>query len=378
MSSMKSIGLKLELLANGVNFDADFLSEYSARDDLIEKRRAYGTGDDKLAIRTQKTPQEIILEGGIISAANFSQNSRWRLIFDEGDFAVTDGKDRHAVRFPERPRCYGERLSNGDLLEQVLTVYGDSTLGLFSPGHCYYFNSDRECRFCSLGTARKTVSDHRMKILPELALEAVSTAVNLEPDRFRRVLLNGGTLPDYDKGWMYHLDIIRAIRSACNVHSLRSQLISMPPRNLKLLRDFAPIGTSLAMSIEIFDKKIFEEVCPGKAQDYGREKFIDAFRHAVDALGHGNVYAGLVAGLEPLDSILEGIEFFGEIGVVPAVAVFHPDAGSKYSNYPRPDSKFLTAVGQAMSRVYERNQFLPFIEGSGRNSLDTEAYLQGF
>ncbi|MNR46163.1 hypothetical protein D3C85_1650940 [compost metagenome] len=87
---------------------------------------------------------------------------------------------------------------------------------------------------------------------------------------------------------------------------------------------------------------------------------------------------GLVAGMEPLESIIEGIEYFGNMGIVPAVAVFHPDAGSQYSGKTRPSIDFLLTLGQKMSEIYRREGFRPLIEGSGRNSLDTEAYLGGF
>lgn len=373
-----SVDLKLRVLSQGVSFGDGFLDAYESRLDLIEKRRAYGTGDAVLDVRARRAPQEILLPGDIICAANYNPDSPWRLIHADGEFQLSDGAVVHRVSFPRRPLCYGEKLSNGDVVERVVTAYGDSTLGIFSPGHCYYFNTGRECRFCSLGAARDGSDLHRMGIRGDLALEAVRMACELEPDRYRRVLLNGGTISDYDKGMLLHLEVLQGVSAVCEAKGLRSSLISMPPMDFALLKRLPTVCDSLAMSLEVFDPRLFEETCPGKAQDYGRDRFLEAFAEAVEVLGHGNVYAGFVAGLEPLDSLLEGMEYFSRMGVVPAVAVFHPDAGSHFSRRPRPDAAFLRKVGLAMSDIYEHNGFVPFIEGSGRNSLDTEAYLRGF
>ena len=105
---------------------------------------------------------------------------------------------------------------------------------------------------------------------------------------------------------------------------------------------------------------------------------IESYKIAVEVLGKGNVYAGLIAGLEPLESLIEGMEFFADLGVVPAVAVFHRDAGSEMNEHPRPSPEMIWATGEHMSKIYVKHSFTPFIPNSGRNSLDTEAYLEGF
>jgi biotin synthase-related radical SAM superfamily protein len=174
------------------------------------------------------------------------------------------------------------------------------------------------------------------------------------------------------------LDLLERVKEYNLQSTLDYHLISMPPKDFRLFDRFKKNGNNMSMSIEVFNPILFNEVCPGKSRDYTRELFLSAFEAAVEVLGRGNVYAGFVAGMEPLESIIEGIEFFGEMGVVPAVAVFHPDAGSQYSNRQRPSIDFLKKVGKTMSDIYHREGFQPLIEGSGRNSLDTEAYLGGF
>lgn len=374
--TMRPVELKLELLSNGISYGDGFLEQYGRDVTSIEKRRAYGSGD--LSIVGKRVPQEAIIGKGIISALNHSHASPWVLEYDGNVPVVRKGTDSYEVDFPARPSFYGRTLSCGTPWERVGTVYGDTTLGVFTPGHCYYFNNDLQCRFCSLGPARKTVSDHLMTIRPEKAAEAIEFAVNAEPGRFRHALINGGNIRNYDKGFSRQVEVHRAIAQLGLPPEIERHLITMPPKDHGLFAEFAQLGGTLAMSLEIFDPKLFEVICPGKHEHYGREHFLRAYRTAVSTIGRGNVYAGLVAGLEPLESIVEAIEFFGDLGVVPAVAVFHPDENSHFASHPRPSVEFLQRVGEAMSRVYARNGYRAFITDSGRNALDTEAYRQEF
>ncbi|KNH24433.1 biotin synthase [Pseudomonas syringae] len=375
---VEAVSLKLELLCKGVSFTREFLEYYQVRTDHIEKRRAYGTGDSIILNSSTRTPQEIILDGQIIAAANYNPYSVYRIALEQETPVLKHGNRTVRITFPSRPRSYGKYLSNGELFEQHITIYGNSTLGIFSPGHCYYFNDGTECKFCSLGSARETLSDHKMRIKGDVAGEAVATAIKEEDGRYKRVLLNGGTIPNYDKGYSIHMDLLERVKDTNLQSSLEYHLISMPPKDFRLFDRFKKIGNNMSMSLEVFNPDLFSEVCPGKARDYTRERFFAAFEAAVDVLGRGNVYAGFVAGMEPLESIIEGIEYFGDMGVVPAVAAFHPDAGSQYSNRQRPSVDFLIKLGKKMSEIYCREGFQPLIEGSGRNSLDTEAYLGGF
>jgi hypothetical protein len=281
----------------------------------------------------------------------------------------------HPIRFPSMPLAYGTRLSNGARLETIATVYGDRTLGFFNPGHCYYFNDERECKFCSLGPARKSISDHAMKLVHSLASEATMIAIRAEPKRIKRVLLNGGNVRNYDKGFRAHVDMLNALSNALGElgrQDIDRHLISMPPVDFDLFFELAKTVDTLAMSLEIADPDLFSRVCPGKAQDYGRARFMESYRVAVDALGFGNVYVGLVLGLEPYGRVIDLLTQFAEMGVVPALAVFHPGRGSKFEYHPRPMAEDIMRVAEAVSHIFSKYSFRPFIKGSGRNSIDSE------
>lgn len=370
--------LKAELLVEGINYDDEFIEEYSKMDDFLEKRRAYGNSDERMFSKEIKVPQEIILPEGIVVAVNQRNNAKWNIIHDNGMFYITNNIETIPVEFPQRPNFYDSKMDDGTSVSRIVTLYGNATLGVFSPGHCYFWAKGDECKFCSLQPTRNIQADHEMFIKPERAKEAIRKALETEEERVHHFLLNGGTISNYDHGFSRHLDVMEAVSELNMPSHIEKHLISMPPKNFSLFERLAKTKATIAMDIEIYNKDLFDEICPGKSKDYGRERFFEAFKAAVDYLGKGNVYCGFVGGLEPVESLAEGMYELGEMGVVPAVNIFHNDPGSQFASRKRPTLEEVRKIGYHMSVVYDKYNFKPFIKNTGRNSLDTEAYLKCF
>ncbi len=77
-------------------------------------------------------------------------------------------------------------------------------------------------------------------------------------------------------------------------------------------------------------------VCPGKSEitinEYGK-----VIEYAVKVFGEGNVSSWLIAGLEPVESTIQGIDFIIEHGGIPFLAVFRPLVGSAFEKLPPPE-----------------------------------------
>lgn len=174
--------LKVDILCSGVFYDEPFLAEYEQRDDLIGKRRAYGASD-MANFGSRKVPQEILFEDGTIVAVNFRPRGRYTLVFRDGlPYIVSPTGTSYSVTFPTEPKSYDMELSNGQRFKEIATYYGNSTLGFFNPGHCYYFDDGTECRFCSLGPAREE-TNHVMKVMPKLADEVIGLSIKHDGNR---------------------------------------------------------------------------------------------------------------------------------------------------------------------------------------------------
>jgi biotin synthase-related radical SAM superfamily protein len=77
-------------------------------------------------------------------------------------------------------------------------------------------------------------------------------------------------------------------------------------------------ATEIKINIESFDNEIFERICP----DLDYELILDMLDEAVGIFGRGRVATNIIIGIgESDENVLEGIEHFASMGVVPGLRV---------------------------------------------------------
>ena len=153
----------------------------------------------------------------------------------------------------------------------------------------------------------------------------------------------------------------------------------MPPKDYKKLEILKTAGLdSIAYDLELFNENLFKYYCPGKQEFFGYSNFLPAVENALKIFGKNNVKVGFVGGLEPVESLQEGMELFSSRGASIAINVFHPDPKTPLGNYARPTVDYLKAMVKAQRDVYNKYNVEPvFPVGGRRSSLDTEVY-RGF
>jgi hypothetical protein len=220
-------------------------------------------------------------------------------------------------------------------------------LAVYPAKVCEYWlaKPDREnCKFCSVGL-NLGGDDAEEKKVQEVV--EVAAAARDESD-ITYVDFNTG----HYEGETY-LDIlepyIRAVKEAtgCLIG------IQTPPHSdLSRYDRLRAIGVNrVSFCFEIFDPRIFEEICPGKARLYGLQRYLNAVEHCA-RLGRS---AGLsfdpwtsngeiVAGLEPPESSIRAIRWIAGVGAIPTVPVFRPLAGTDYEYAPPPRTEDMIPV----------------------------------
>jgi hypothetical protein len=92
------------------------------------------------------------------------------------------------------------------------------------------------------------------------------------------------------------------------------------------------------MNIELWDKNIYQTICPGKANNSGGwDHWLKAIEYAVGVFGFGRVRSNIVAGLEPKLKTLEGVEWFSSHGVVCLPGAWCPNPGSALEGHRTPE-----------------------------------------
>ncbi|HEY1353494.1 MAG TPA: radical SAM protein, partial [Ktedonobacteraceae bacterium] len=237
----------------------------------------------------------------------------------------------------------------------LLTSTGGSSLAFFTPATCYYFHDGHECRFCSLQPNRSAHQSFVQTISPTLAASVLKIALHTGAPLLKQIMLVGGNVSAYDRGFRRHLDIATFLereQSSLPVgQRLETHIATMPPTDFGLFSTLDGLHARVTMNMEVFDERLFEIICPGKARFYGRRRLLEALEYAANTVSGRRVHSILIAGLEPVDSTIAGIRFLASIGVTPIVNVFHNDRGSHYEHHPRPSYDALLDIACALQEV---------------------------
>lgn len=364
--------VKVAILAHGVNFPLDVFG--SVPRPFYDNQYVYGrTSRDVL--RSHRLPQILKLGEGVVSAVLRRQTTPWSLRVDEDQvWLAKAGKDVRIAELPERPAYFGQTLSNGQRSEDFIAVAGEATPGFFLYPDCHYFSAGVPCGFCSLRHARKTAGKEMASDFP---LDVVAEATRL----FQRtpwreipiISITTGTFPDNDEGARFTSRVVQAIYSALEP-KIPIHVLTMPPDSMDLIALYREAGaTSVAFNVEVFDRRLFNEVCPGKERFYGYEKLLSALEHAVKVFGDYRAFCGFVWGLEPEQSLLEGYRWCLDRGISVSSNVFHADQGSVFARREHPTEDYVLRLCQAQSELYqhfpEARTIFPM---SMRSTLDWE------
>ncbi len=108
-----------------------------------------------------------------------------------------------------------------------------------------------------------------------------------------------------------------------------------PHRDLKRYDRLREIGVNrVSFCFEIFDRELFEEICPGKHAEYGLDYYLEAIRYCATLAGTGRAdepwvtNGEIIAGLEPPESSIRAIDWITSVGAIPTVCVFRPLVGT--------------------------------------------------
>ncbi|MDO8670976.1 MAG: hypothetical protein Q7O66_06040 [Dehalococcoidia bacterium] len=212
---------------------------------------------------------------------------------------------------------------------------------------CEYFTTGDECKFCNLNATYDDAASafgvrHAKTINLDDTVEAFKIIASSMPPLIEGRLVMGG-FSDSDKEMKVHLGFIEQLAKATSYmpnHGISTQ----PPTRatLQRLKD-AGIST-INMNMEVWDRRLFEEICPGKASYRGYDHYLETFQDAVEVFGWGSVGTNLIGGVtllpidghrtwqEARDSTIEGVQWLIKHGVLPFIETIVLGAGSPYGN----------------------------------------------
>jgi hypothetical protein len=370
--------LKVSLLSKGINFDMDLFKDY--KKDFYDNQFVYGKTSSGVSPE-HRFPQVLVLGDGIISALLRRENSPWNVKREGDDVNLyEDDKYVKTVLLPEKPPYFGRKLSDGTPSESIIAVAGEDTPGFFFYPKCFYFSEGMQCGFCSMKSTRKTVGK---RMVSEFTEDNVIEATKLfQKTKWRDIPLisiTTGTPATDEETRKYVLKMIKAMHGALEP-KIPVHVLAHPPYDLDIIDEYKGAGvTSIAFNLEVFDKELFEKICPGKHKFYGYDNWLKALNRAKDVFGEYNAFCGLLWGLEPTESTIKGNESFLERGIGIASNIFHADPQSVLAKYPHPTEENILRIAEAQHELYLNNPSAKTIfPVSMRSTIDWEIYRGDF
>ena len=165
------------------------------------------------------------------------------------------------------------------------------------------------------------------------------------------MLLTGGCF-NHQKEIELVSNIVKSIRDHTGFNSVRGTILPSPPRSMEEIQKYCDSGIqAIGFSMEIWDEKLYQAICPGKSKSFSHEAFIGSIKNAVKVFGEGNVYGVFVMGLEPRVTFIEGVKVLAGLGANVVPFVWSPNPGSKLEGHRAPTSKWYVETVQEAAEI---------------------------
>ena len=277
------------------------------------------------------------------------KNSGYRLVHD------TDSDNPIDITFEPRHSFLDGKGSDGFPLAQAgVSTHGDMMIINVAPG-CEYFlgkvdGKAMRCSFCSYGAPDKRTA-HLGQVagqveIPDLTLKHMCEAmdaVTAETD-IRHIYLVGGSLTDPRQEGERFLQLARAVQDN-NPEKIPVALGSgsLPDDQLQQFHDEGLVD-AVCFNLEVWSEKLFADICPGKNNYVGYDRWIESLETAVGLWGKGRVYSAMVAGIElepeygmewreAAELVVSGVEALCSRGIIPIYSLYYPVGGKDRSDY---------------------------------------------
>jgi hypothetical protein len=385
--------LKEDVLRRGVSVACEVLAERARYRKQAYFLFSYNiSSDDELGALGAEAPEDILLVGGplklrptsvrvVLSAA-----SPYTIRTIDGmTMLCENGVPLTEVMLPPRPPYYGRTVADGTRYEQVIPLLYNHYAFITTFRVCHYWGASEECKFCDINEhvrqLRKRSGDH---VLPDPVKDLAKVvdileAMVREPSpafRVITVLMTGGSilrkvLGGADNAADFNAPYVAAIRERIG-HRLPIVLIteSQPIERVKALRQAGV--TSHNANLEVWDRRLFGIVAPGKEKYVGYDCWVRRLFDAVDVMGEGNVSPNMVSGIEmarpwgfetvaeAVASAREGFETLMSHGVVPHLDTWCVEPGSQLRGHPPVPLDFLLQADIGWYETWRKYRLPPF------------------
>lgn len=309
-----------------------------------------GSGDG-----TRPLPNDMLLPYDMYVDVRYNPNSKFKVSFSGGSVILQKNSvEICEVLWPVRPEFYDKKTAGGEIMKKVASVRGDCGLRICYDNACNYFSKNEQCKFCNIVPARQRNKGHVVTVKQEDDIYEVVKEAIIENDTCAHLAMTAGAYRDDGLGNLP--SILEKLKPLQKEKYFPVVTAITATRNIKETEYLCNSEiSSVAFNIEIWDEKLFSEICPGKNRRLGRKRWIESLFEARNMLKPARTLSSFVVGLEPEDSLLEGIEYLSSNGIFPIMSPFIPMVGTEYEGMEAPSADWIWKVHEKATEIIHRN-----------------------
>ena len=341
---LDEVFIGLDLAERGVRFDREAINRFQDQTSLthIAIKRTGLTGFD--------------LPHGISARSNFSKYTPYELKVEND--VVNLYKEENLIgpiTFKVPNPIADTLLTSGVKLRDIAGLNAEGGLHVMYSAECSLKDKGLDCFFCGFNERAKDGNANKVSIKSARQVAEAYTIARRAglANHFR---ITGGFIPER-REVEYYIDVAEAIHEEFD--SFYGVAVIGAPADLSVLTKYKEAGfQNVSHNLEIWNKDIFAALCPGKERETGGwQHWIDALDRSVEIFGRGNVHTNFVGGLEPLDSVMEGIEILAQKGVVAHFSVFRPEIGTQLEGWRSPEASWHFNLVDKATNIFRRHGF---------------------
>jgi len=385
--------LKEDLLRSGMAFDDAALTD-NLEGEVKPKSYFIFSFDQKPlaqlgAAAKRRPPEEIALTGGpyelrrTIVSVRVNPDSPYRIERGEADTLQLslEGRVIADVGLPPMPEYYRHTLANGkSVMETAPTIEWGYLIYLTVLRLCQYFGAKEECGFCDINHNWR---QHKREGRPYTGVKPVEDVLEALTiiDRYDRstaskaYTLTGGSVISTVDG-LAEADFYGRYAQAIEerfpnrwIGKVVAQ--ALPKQEVQRYKDYGI--TIYHPNYEVWDKRLFALISPGKQRYVGREEWHRRIFDAAEVFGARYVIPNFVAGVElarpfgfatieeAIASTTEGLDYFMSRGVTPRFTTWCPEPTTPLGR-DNPDGaplEYHVRLLEAYCAALERHGLLP-------------------
>ncbi|WP_059369482.1 radical SAM protein [Treponema endosymbiont of Eucomonympha sp.] len=353
------IYLKNRILAEGIAFEPDIFRHLALGVEYTERVHCMFSRDKHWHSGVEFPDYFLTPEGNYWVRIHWNTDSPLSLRYEDGQYNVYDGGKAvfEKVGFPRRPAYYRLNTSDGTAMRTVAVDAGYGALIVAYSNECSLKDKGLDCLFCNIN-ATKAAYGEAQGIgwkTPRQAGESVAAAYR---EGFDHVTVSGGFIAER-RELEYYLDVAEAVREHTGLEDFNGTADIGAPLDFSVLEKYKAVGyRTIATNLEIWNEKLFGVICPGKARLCGGwRNCLAALDEELRVFGKHRVRSSLVSGIEPKASLLEGVEYLAERGVLPVLRLWNVAIGSRLEGHRTPAHDWHWDVYEKTAALYKKHGF---------------------